>query len=211
MRARKEKQKLKRDHAYDKKRKRSFQSQWLKEFPWVNADDTDSVFCQICRQYPLIADKTSTLFTGKKVDRKDTLQSHQLSVKHIACMSKHESKSKKKVGSIEKAFSKVERLEVERYARLFNAASLEEFDPLPAVEFWLSSSNRHITHKKPEKSSASTSAGPSIQEPCSSAQAEMNSIQPMLSEMVKILGGEDVARQKLKNKAENESGQCSVM
>ncbi|KAG2471100.1 ATG7 enzyme, partial [Polypterus senegalus] len=71
---------------------------------------------------------------------------------------------------------------------------LEEFDPLPAVEFWLSSGNRHITHKKHEKSSASTSAGPSVQEPCSSAQAEMNSIQPMLSEMVKILGGEDVAR-----------------
>ncbi|KAG2459024.1 GGNB2 protein, partial [Polypterus senegalus] len=39
----------------------------------------------------------------------------------------------------------------------------------------------------------------------------MNSIQPMLSEMVKILGEEDVARQKLKNMAENESGQCSVM
>lgn len=86
-----------------------------------------------------------------------------------------------------------------------DGASLQEFNPLPAVELWLSSSNRHITHKKPVKPST-----PSADEPCSSAQADMNAIQPMLTEMVKILGGEDVARDKLKTLSENESG-CSVM
>ena len=85
----KRKSKSRRDHEYDKKRKCTFQDQWLNEFPWTNAGDVDSAFCTVCRSYPQLADKTSSLFIGKKVERKDTLTTHQLSAKHIACMSKY--------------------------------------------------------------------------------------------------------------------------
>ena len=72
----KRKSKSQRDHEYDKKRKRTFQDQWLNEFTWLNADDVDSVFCKVCRSYPQLADKTSSLFIGKTVERKDTLTTH---------------------------------------------------------------------------------------------------------------------------------------
>ena len=78
----KRKTKLDLDRDYDKKRKRTFQEQWPNDFPWLNADDRDAVFCKICREYPSLADTSSTLFASKKVDRKDTLLSHQLSAKH---------------------------------------------------------------------------------------------------------------------------------
>ena len=73
------------------------------------------MFCKICREYPSLADTSSSLFAGKKVDRKDTLLSFQLSAKHKVCTSKHELKSVKKVGTLDKAFAKVELSEMERY------------------------------------------------------------------------------------------------
>ena len=87
--------------------KRTFQEQWPNNFPWLNADNRDAVFCKICREYPSLADTSSSLFAGKKVDRKDTLLSHQLSAKHKVCTLKHELKSVKKVGTLDKAFAKV--------------------------------------------------------------------------------------------------------
>ena len=78
----KRKTKLDRDRDYDKKRKRTFQEQWPNDFPWLNADDRDAGFCKICRENPSLADTSSSLFAGKKVERKDTLLSLQLSAKH---------------------------------------------------------------------------------------------------------------------------------
>ena len=63
------KRKSKTDHD-SKKRQRKSNEVLLKEFPWLNADDRDGVFCKVCRADPLTADKSSTLFT----DRKDTLR-----------------------------------------------------------------------------------------------------------------------------------------
>ena len=42
-----------------------FLPKWKNEFPWVNhEDDTDLMFCDICRQYPLLADKTPAFYVG---------------------------------------------------------------------------------------------------------------------------------------------------
>ena len=75
--------------------------------------------------FPHIADNTSILYIGKTVDnmsRKVTLNAHQLSSKHIACMSIYECKQKPEQGLIEKSMSKVEAQEVERYEKLFSTA-----------------------------------------------------------------------------------------
>ncbi|XP_067656447.1 zinc finger protein 862-like [Haliotis asinina] len=69
-------------------------------------------------------DTTSGLYVGKSVDRKDTLTAHQMSARHISCLSKFEGQQKKNTtdGALSKAFSKVEEKEVERYKKLFNTA-----------------------------------------------------------------------------------------
>ena len=77
------KRKSKTDRNSKKERHKSNEA-WLKEFTWLNADDHDSVFCKVCQEYPLIADKPSTLFTGKKVDRKDSLRTALTDVEIMA-------------------------------------------------------------------------------------------------------------------------------
>jgi hypothetical protein len=83
------------------------------------------------------------------------------------------------------------------------------FDPLPSVEEWLKSGHRHIRHKPPQKSATLTSE--SIASTSTQATIEMDSIQPMLSEIVKTLGGEDIAREKLKNLTDNPTNACALM
>ena len=133
----KRKSKSDRDKQYDKKNVREFQDSWVTEFPWMNAEDRNNVFCKVCRAYPQLADKSSSLFIGKKLDRKDTLQTHSTSAKHIACFSKQEKQntSTKKTGAIEKAFSKVEQSEVERYKKLFNTAYAVAKHNCPFTDF----------------------------------------------------------------------------
>ena len=80
-----------------------------------------------------------------------------------------------------------------------NGSSFQEYDPDPSVMHWLKCANRHITHKEPMKvKQLDPTEGPSTsQSDSTSAEADMKIIHPMLDEMVKIFGGEDVARQKL--------------
>ena len=96
-----------------------------------------------------------------------------------------------------------------------NGSSFQEFDPDPSVMQWLKSANRHITHKKPVKvkqPDPTEEPSTSQSDPASAeAEADMNIVQPMLDEMVKLFGGEDAARQKLKSLSEKEQGSCALM
>ena len=48
-----------------KKKKRSFNVNWTKEFPWMQyPKDEDKMFCASCLHYPDIADRDSPLFKG---------------------------------------------------------------------------------------------------------------------------------------------------
>ena len=93
-----------------------------------------------------------------------------------------------------------------------NGSSFQEFDPDPSVMHWLKSANRHITHKKPMeiKQPAPTEEPYTLKSESASAEADMNIVQPMLDKMVKIFGGEDAARQKLKSLSEKEQGSYAL-
>ena len=86
--------------------------------------------------------------------------------------------------------------------------SFQEFDPDPFVMHWLQSANRHLTHKKPMKvkQPAPTEVPYTSQSKSTSAEADMNIVQPMLDKMVKIFCGEDAARQKHKSLSTKEQG-----
>ena len=60
------------------------------------------------------------------------------------------------------------------------------------------------------KQPAPTEESYTLQSESASAEADMNIVQPMLDEMVKIFGGEDAARQKLKSLSEKEQGSYAL-
>ena len=60
------------------------------------------------------------------------------------------------------------------------------------------------------KQPAPTEEPYTLQSESASAEADMNIVQSMLDEMVKIFGGEDAARQKLKSLSEKEQGSYAL-
>lgn len=71
---------------YEKDRHRNFLDSWLDEFPWVMYDEQlGKMFCTVCRQFPVIADSSSTFLCGNNSFRKQNLQSHDRSAKHLLC------------------------------------------------------------------------------------------------------------------------------
>ncbi|KAK5890871.1 hypothetical protein CesoFtcFv8_014351 [Champsocephalus esox] len=82
--------KAKSDIAVTPKRKRTFIETWKTQFPWLRCVD-DIMFCEVCREYPSIADHNSKLdegVTGSK--RIETLQSHESSKYHLLCIQRKE-------------------------------------------------------------------------------------------------------------------------
>ncbi|KAJ4937564.1 hypothetical protein JOQ06_002199, partial [Pogonophryne albipinna] len=66
-------------------------SQHMKtKFPWVRCVD-DIMFCEVCREYPSIADQNSKLYEGVTGStRIETLQSHESSKYHLLCIKRKE-------------------------------------------------------------------------------------------------------------------------
>ena len=62
------------------------------------------------------------MFTGKIMDRRDILSSHQSSAKHAACFMKDTSKTKHMTGLMDNATAKVNQNDLDRYKKCFNTA-----------------------------------------------------------------------------------------
>ena len=138
------------------------------------------------------------------------LQRKEDSVKHISALLQLLLTISPSTAACEKLFSKMNLVKSPLRTRLTqenlqsqmsivsSGPEFSEFDPLPSVEEWLKSGHRYICHKPPERSATVTSEN--IASTSALASSEMESIQtglPMLTEIVKTLGGEDVARDKL--------------
>lgn len=70
-----------------------------------------------------------------------------------------------------------------------NGVSIKDFDPRPAVFYWLKPGDRNIDHKNPVKSAIKQV----VWEP------DNVYVKPLLKNLVKSLGGEEALRAKLKN------------
>ncbi|KAL3060907.1 hypothetical protein OYC64_009173 [Pagothenia borchgrevinki] len=82
--------KAKSDIALTPKRKRTFIETWKTQFPWVRCVD-DIMFCELCREYPSIADHNSKLYEGVTGSKRiETLQSHESSKYHLLCIKRKE-------------------------------------------------------------------------------------------------------------------------
>ena len=50
---------------YEGKRVRKYQTTWETDFPWLMFEaDKNKMYCKVCRQFPSLADITSSLYTG---------------------------------------------------------------------------------------------------------------------------------------------------
>ena len=147
------------------------------------------------------------------------LQRKEDSVKHISALLQLLLTISPSTAACERLFSQMNIIKSPLRTRLTQAnlqsqmrivvsgPEFSKFDPLPSVEEWLKSGHRHIRHKPPVRSVTPPSAASTSAQACS----EMESIQPMLRELVKTLGGEDIAREKLKNLSNNPSNPCALM
>ena len=72
---------------HDAKRKRGFIDTWLTDFPWLEKLQTadDLCICKLCKQFPILADQSSSLFIGQPIFRRDTLVAHEKSSCHARC------------------------------------------------------------------------------------------------------------------------------
>ncbi|KAJ4922562.1 hypothetical protein JOQ06_016566, partial [Pogonophryne albipinna] len=78
------------DIALTPKRKRTFIETWKTQFPWVRCVE-DIMFCEVCREYPSIADHNSKLYEGVTGSKRiETLQSHESSKYHLLCIQRKE-------------------------------------------------------------------------------------------------------------------------
>ncbi|KAI4793757.1 hypothetical protein KUCAC02_032515 [Chaenocephalus aceratus] len=82
--------KAKSDIALTPKRKRTFIDTWKTQFPWVRCVD-DVTFCEVCREYPSIADHSSKRYEGVAGSKRiETLPSHESSKYHLLCLQRKE-------------------------------------------------------------------------------------------------------------------------
>ena len=114
-----EKRKLQQQTYNKKNRKRTIIDTWVDEYDWVGTDG-NTLFCQVCRDYPTISDPKSTLVTGITSNyRKETLRFHDKSVKHQTCVDR---RRPLKI-QVEQVMPKVQdEKNSEVYEKLFNTA-----------------------------------------------------------------------------------------
>ena len=118
------------------KRERTFLAKWKTEYEWLDlkqdpATGRELMFCKICRDYPNVADKTSSFFTGTDAFRKDNIQGHDNSKQHMKCVGKQklekckaeaESKGEMYNGPIPSSFCKLTEEQQQEILKLFNTA-----------------------------------------------------------------------------------------
>jgi hypothetical protein len=82
----------KKNAKYKDKRKRTFQNNWKKRFPWVQSsqnatNETESMYCHYCRSLPNIINKKSSC--GTTNIRIEPLKSHDRSNERLICARKY--------------------------------------------------------------------------------------------------------------------------
>lgn len=115
---------------YETKRKRKFQTSWLDDFPGLVHEsdaENDIMYCEICRDNEITADKSCSMFLGTSTFRKDTLLFHWKSQSHTKCAERQSVKLKSKtskgshlVGQIVECVKRMDNNLAEKCGKLFN-------------------------------------------------------------------------------------------
>ena len=116
---------------YEKSRVRKFLPKWKEGYKWLSYDEAGEImFCEVCREYPNIADKKSSFYEGTDAFRLDNIVGHDKSKLHNKCYEKQtldERKSKSSdtgevYGPLLANFLKIDKSVQEELIKLFNTA-----------------------------------------------------------------------------------------
>ena len=117
-----------------------FQPTW-KKIPWVKFDEKNNeIFCIVCRKYPTVADKASTLYIGINGSsttgfRRDSLASHEKSHSHYFCFQWAKNEEKPVQAPLQQISHKIDKESKEKLEKLFNTAHLVAKENLAMAKF----------------------------------------------------------------------------
>ena len=123
---------------YDKcKRQRTVQETWLKDYDWAVYDTNENeLYCGVCRKYPSLHDRDSSLVKGIKGKyRKETLKFHSKSIKHVKCVEHDLIKTQAGPSQLAQAVRKAKEKNSEVYEKLFNTAYYIALEGEPMTKF----------------------------------------------------------------------------
>lgn len=109
---------------YEKtKRQRKFRSEWKQEFKWLEYDTSkDVMYCGVCRQFPQLAEKSSSFFIGNNAFRKHHITIHGKSGQHLRCIAAHLAVTSPENTPMGRQIRQMESGQREKMIKIFNIA-----------------------------------------------------------------------------------------
>ena len=111
---------------YEEKRKqegRTFCQEWKNVFVWLEFDEgKEEMFCSVCREFPTLADKSSSFFTGRQAFHVRNIKAHANNRKHEICYAAKQQRVLQERGSrdIVQALRQMSPETEEKMKKLFN-------------------------------------------------------------------------------------------
>ena len=101
---------------------RGFRKDWLSEFMWLDYNEKEGqMHCKVCRDFPNIADKTSS-FTGSKSFHASNIKGHDQSRRHAKCVEARKAREAPTSTPIHLGLRNLNAMTEEKLVKLFNTA-----------------------------------------------------------------------------------------
>ena len=111
---------------YEQKRKMTghgFRKEWLSEFVWLDYNEKEGqMHCKVCRDFPNIADKNSSFFSGSKSFHVSNIKGHNESRHHAMCVEAQKAREAPTSTPIRLGLRNLNALTEEKLVKLFNTA-----------------------------------------------------------------------------------------
>ena len=118
------------------KRIRKYQSSWERDFPWLGYDkEKNTMKCRLCRSFPEIADKTSSLYIGTSGFRRTTIQAHAKSKSHFKCFEANSAKENPAAAPMGIALRNMNAQVKEKLRKLLNSSYFVSKENLAFAKF----------------------------------------------------------------------------
>lgn len=111
---------------YEEKRKmlgHGFRKEWKEEYTWLEyIEDEGKMHCRVCKDFPKIADKNSSFFTGNNSFHMSNVKGHDQSRKHVRCVEAKKAREVPEATPIHIGIRNLNEQTLEKLEKLFNTA-----------------------------------------------------------------------------------------
>ena len=111
---------------YEEKRKmlgRGFRKEWKEEYTWLEYNEEEGkMYCRVCKDFPNIADKSSSFFTGNNSFHVGNIKGHDQSRRHERCVEAKKAREALDATPIHKGIRNLNEQTLDKLEKLFNTA-----------------------------------------------------------------------------------------